>query len=90
MVRTENEVYFNECRYCEKSFRDDCGPVYCYSCGDYYASCKKHKCDPKRIKRHESAMEAANKRAENPDLRLPCYHQQLQDGFEMLNPDKED
>ena len=85
MAITEKSVYFNQCKFC-KHLYDVCGPIYCYNCGDYYCSENEHKCDPKRVKRHEAAMEAASSRGEEPNMRKPTYRQQLKDGFDMLNP----
>jgi hypothetical protein len=90
MVRSAATVYHNECRECEHK-RDDCGPVYCYNCGDYYCSQSKHVCDKKRVKSHGAAMEASSKRGEEPRMNKPSYSRMIEDGFEMMNPyDKED
>lgn len=89
MAMTENNVFFNMCKGCKESTQT-CGPIYCYSCGDYYASCKRHTCDPKRVLSHEAAMEAASKRGENPNIRTPSYTQQLSDGFDLINANEGD
>ena len=86
---SEKSVYHNQCKSCEYKHRNDCGPIYCYNCGDYRCSkmsFNPHTCDPKRVKRHYAAMEAANNR-EGPITPSPTYSQQLADGFAMMHQD---
>ena len=90
---TMKYIYRTYCQHCKiyKNYRESCGPIYCLTCGDYKCADSKknlHKCNPKRVKRHNAALKAANKRGQEARTTLPPYGEQLKDGFFFSNHDK--
>ncbi len=65
----------------------------CVSCGKPIESSQRHGRDGLAnhhcSRRHEAAIEAANRRECEPQVRRPPFGERLEDGFALLGPDFE-